>query len=68
MAIENHRCEVIVLDLESKEFKTIDRNEFGFNDEFHWSPDGRWLTYSINRDSGILLSGIVKKINCAYSK
>ncbi len=31
VAIENHRCELIILDLESKEFKNIDRNEFGFN-------------------------------------
>jgi tricorn protease len=50
VAIENHRCEVIVLDLESKKFKTIDRNEFGLIWELNWSPDGRWLTYSINRD------------------
>jgi tricorn protease len=50
VAIENHRCELIVLDLESKEFKNIDRNGFGLIWAFNWSPDGRWLTYSINRD------------------
>jgi tricorn protease len=48
VAFNNHRNELVVLDLETKELKIIDR---GRNDRirgFSWSPDGEWLAYSVN--------------------
>lgn len=48
VALSNHRHEVIVVDLETRTARIIDRNRYERIHGMAWSPDGRWLAYSIN--------------------
>ncbi len=45
IAFSNHRYELIVLDLESKALKPVDRGTSDRIAGFNWSPDGEWLAY-----------------------
>jgi tricorn protease len=45
IAIANHRNELLVIDLEARSSRTIDRSDFGQMNGIAWSPDGRWLAY-----------------------
>jgi tricorn protease len=47
-AFSNHRNELMVLDLATRELKTLDRGRNGPLHGFAWSPDGEWLAYSVN--------------------
>ncbi|MBW6516341.1 MAG: PDZ domain-containing protein [Candidatus Cloacimonetes bacterium] len=44
----NHRNELYWLDLKGNKPVKIDKNEFGSLDDAVWSPDGRWIAYSID--------------------
>ncbi len=46
IALANHRNEVLVGDLDSGTFSTVDRSDAGRTDDLAWSPDGAWLAYS----------------------
>lgn len=48
IAYSNHRNELCILNLESEELIRIDQNKFGMIHSYDWSPDSRWLAYSIN--------------------
>lgn len=48
IAFSNHRYEICVLDLESHEFKKVDKGKSGPIAGFDWSPDGEWLAYSVS--------------------
>lgn len=48
IAFSNHRYELMVLDLESKELKHIDQGKAERIAGFAWSPDGAWLAYSVS--------------------
>ncbi len=48
IAYSNHRNELCILNLESEELIRIDQNKFGMIRSYDWSPDSRWLAYSIN--------------------
>ena len=45
IAISNHRFELLLVDLETKELRRLDKSEYGYIAGFAWSPDGRWLAY-----------------------
>ena len=45
IAISNHRFELLLVDLETKELRRLDRSEYGNIAGFSWSPDGRWIAY-----------------------
>jgi tricorn protease len=48
IAFSNHRYELMVLDLESKTLKLLDRGAADRIGGFGWSPDGAWLAYSVS--------------------
>jgi tricorn protease len=48
IAFSNHRYELLLLDLESKELKRIDQGKADRIAGFAWSPDGVWLAYSVS--------------------
>jgi len=45
VALSNHRNELIVVDLQAREARVIDRSRFGRIRGIAWSPDGRWIAY-----------------------
>ena len=50
LAVCNHRYELIILDLSAtkpKQPKVVDRSKFDRIANFAWSPDGRYLVYSL---------------------
>jgi tricorn protease len=46
VALTNHRCEVVVVDLKARKARVIERSRYGRIAGIDWSPDGRWLAYS----------------------
>ncbi|HZU97308.1 MAG TPA: PDZ domain-containing protein, partial [Planctomycetota bacterium] len=47
IALSNHRCELHVVDLETRAAKLVARSVAGEIAGFDWSPDGRWLAYGL---------------------
>lgn len=47
IALTNHRHELIWIDLEKGIAETVDRSEYGPIAGHAWSPDGRWIAYSV---------------------
>ncbi|RME47324.1 MAG: peptidase, partial [Deltaproteobacteria bacterium] len=47
VALGNHRCELFLLDLAQERATRIDRSPHGMIRHFDWSPDGRYLAYSV---------------------
>lgn len=45
VALSNHRHELWVVDLKSRESRLVDRSPFSRIQGFDWSPDGKWLAY-----------------------
>ncbi len=43
----NHRQELILVDLEHKNFKVLDKSNYGRIHGLDWSPDGEWVVYSL---------------------
>ncbi len=48
VVLSNHRNELLLIDLENAKIKKIDKNEYDLISGFNWSPDGKWIAYSIN--------------------
>ena len=48
VALSNHRNELIVIDVEKKTAKIIDKSPYFHIAGMDWSPDGKWLVYSIS--------------------
>ncbi len=48
VVLTNHKNELVWVDLKTKEVKKIERNEYDIVRGFDWSPDGRWVAYSVN--------------------
>ncbi len=46
VVLSNHRHELILVDLESKQSRILDRSDYQRIEGFCWSPDGRWVAYS----------------------
>ncbi|MEO5930984.1 MAG: S41 family peptidase, partial [Candidatus Kapaibacterium sp.] len=46
VAFSNHRNEVIVVDLDTRELRLIDRSKTLHDSGLAWSPDGRWLAFN----------------------
>ena len=47
VAVANHRHELQLVDLDAGTARLLDRSEYGALGGVVWSPDGRWLAYSI---------------------
>lgn len=60
LAIANHRHELIVIDLPTKEMKVLDRSTSGRLAGISWSPDGRWLAYGFPTP---LKTTVIKLVN-----
>ncbi len=45
VALSNHRNELMLIDLKTKERKILDRSGWQTISGFDWSPDGRWIAY-----------------------
>jgi tricorn protease len=50
IAVINHRNEIFIIDLQNKSKTPVDRDMFGNITGFNWSPDSRYLAYSIRID------------------
>jgi len=48
VVFNNHRYELICLDLETRTLRLIDRGVSSPISGFDWSPDGEWLAYSVS--------------------
>jgi tricorn protease len=46
VAFGNHRNEIIVVDLETRQMKILDKSKTLHDNEIAWSPDGRWLAFN----------------------
>lgn len=51
VALTNHRHELLLLDLTTRTLEVVDRSTFVNITGFDWSPDGRWLAYSLGATS-----------------
>lgn len=47
VAVANHRHELHLVDIEAGTSRLLDRSEYGALHGVVWSPDGRWLAYSL---------------------
>jgi tricorn protease len=47
VAVVNHRHELLLVDVASGATRTVDSSACGALTDLAWSPDGRWLAYSI---------------------
>jgi len=48
LVLSNHRFELMLVDLESKECKLLDKSRYSRIAGFDWSPDGKWVAYGIS--------------------
>ena len=46
IALRNNRFELLLVDLETKEIRQLDKSPYNSISGFAWSPDGRWIAYS----------------------
>ena len=46
VAVANHRHELLLLDLDTKKSRVVDRSPGGRVRDLAWSPDGRWVAYT----------------------
>jgi tricorn protease len=65
LAVANHRYELLLIDLEDKSVRVIDKSPGAHIRDLAFSPDGRWLAYScapnaINDESSIIRIAKVK--------
>ncbi len=51
LAAVNNRNELLLIDLEKKTKLIVDQNKFGMIWGYSWSPDGRYIAYSISINS-----------------
>ncbi|MDK2126974.1 S41 family peptidase [Parachitinimonas caeni] len=45
LALTNHRNQLLMVDLDTRQTTTLDTSAFGRINHFAWSPDGLWLAY-----------------------
>lgn len=48
LVLSNHRNELILINYETGLATTIEQDKYGIPEHGSWSPDGRWLAYSVN--------------------
>jgi tricorn protease len=46
VVLSNHRHELVLVDLKSKQSRVLDKSDYQRIEGFCWSPDGQWVTYS----------------------
>jgi tricorn protease len=49
VALTNHRYELILVDLDEKTARVLDRSRHTYLRGLAWSPDGRWLAYGFHQ-------------------
>ena len=54
IAFSNHRNELVITNYVEKQHTLIAQNKFGLMNDFSWSPDGRWLAYSISKNPKLM--------------
>jgi tricorn protease len=54
VAFSNHRYELFVLDLATRELRLVERGKANRMAGFSWSPDGEWLAYSVSTSQQIM--------------
>ena len=47
VVLTNHRFELVLIDLESKKMTLLDRSNYNRINGVSWSPDGKWIAYSL---------------------
>jgi tricorn protease len=52
VALANHRHELLLVDLEARSVRTLDRSPASRIRDLAFSPDGRWLAYACATDNG----------------
>jgi tricorn protease len=53
VVLSNHRHELILVDLTSKESRILDRSNHGRIAGFTWSPDGKWVAYGFRENQKV---------------
>lgn len=53
VALSNHRQELIVVDLTTKQSRILDRSAYSRIGGFSWSPDGKWLAYGFAENANV---------------
>jgi tricorn protease len=46
VALSNHRHELLLVDLDTKQSRIIDHSDYRCLEGYSWSPDGQWIAYS----------------------
>lgn len=46
LMLSNHRHELVLVDLNTKQSRVLDKSDCGRIEGFCWSPDGKWVAYS----------------------
>ena len=62
LAITNHRHELILVDIDAKTARVLDHSRYSRIHGMDWSPDGKWLAYSISETHQV---GRIKLCNVA---
>lgn len=60
LVLQNHKSELIYVNLKSWKTKILDRSEFGPLSGMNWSPDGQWVTYSCTKNRHV---SVIKVVN-----
>ncbi|MFW9928722.1 MAG: S41 family peptidase [Candidatus Thorarchaeota archaeon] len=53
IGISNNRCEIILVDIKNKTSKVITKDQYNPIFFFDWSPDSKWITYSLRVDEDL---------------
>jgi tricorn protease len=48
LALTNHRFELLLVDLAARSVRALDRSQYERIHGLDWSPDGRWIAYSVS--------------------
>jgi tricorn protease len=46
VVLSNHRHELVLVDIKSKQSRVLDKSDYRRIEGFCWSPDGQWIAYS----------------------
>jgi tricorn protease len=53
VALSNHRHELILVDLNTKQSRVLDRSAYHRIGGFCWAPDGKWLAYGFSESAKV---------------
>jgi tricorn protease len=70
LVYDNHRCELMLLDLDSGDLLKVAKSENSLIRSYCWSPDSRWIAYAIDDTrltSRIMIYDVEQKISHAVT-